>query len=206
MAHYGHVLRRSWWIILLTTVFATAAAIAASQSQQRLYSASAQVLLANQNLASALSNIVVSNPDPARVAQTQADLARVPTVAQQDARGARSHRPHRGRVPRSTRRCRPAPMPTSSPSPSPILIRVLAAALATAYARQYTSYRRRIDTASLKRARTQIATQLAQLEDRGQARVGALRQPAREGPAAGDDAGAPDVQRLGRPHRRATRR
>ncbi len=48
---YLHVVRRRKWIILQAVVLVPAAAIAFSLHQQKLYQASAQVLLSSQNLA-----------------------------------------------------------------------------------------------------------------------------------------------------------
>jgi succinoglycan biosynthesis transport protein ExoP len=159
-------LARGWWIILLTTVVATGAAVSVSLRQQRLYTASAQVLLSNQNLATALSNVVVPSTDPARVAQTQADLARVPTVAQKTLASL-------GLTKRTPDELLSRSSVSASSSADLLTFRVtdpdraLAAALATAYARQYTAYRLQLDTASLARARRQVSTQLARLAQQG---------------------------------------
>ena len=165
MAHYGHVLLRGWWIILLTTLCSTGAAVALSLQQQHLYSASAQVFLSNQNLAASLSNIVVPNSDPARVAQTQADLARVPTVAERTVAAVGLRRTAESFLARSS---------VSASSNADLLTfsvtdrsGPLASELATAYARQYTQYRRQLDTAALTRARRQISQQLTLLEGQG---------------------------------------
>jgi Mrp family chromosome partitioning ATPase len=77
------VVRRRWWLIVLSVVAVPVAAVAVSLHQQSLFAASAQVALAQQDLANELSG----TPDtsvytPAdRRAQTQADLAREPQVA-----------------------------------------------------------------------------------------------------------------------------
>src|SRR5205823_8597277 len=81
---YLHVVRRRKWIILQAAIVVPVAAVLFSLSQQRMYSAEAQVLLSNQNLANALTGTqqysgVQLQAD--RVAQTQANLARVPAVA-----------------------------------------------------------------------------------------------------------------------------
>ena len=52
---YLHVVRRRKWIILQAVVLVPAAAIAFSLHQQKLYQASAQVLLSSQNLAAELT-------------------------------------------------------------------------------------------------------------------------------------------------------
>ncbi|HVM68952.1 MAG TPA: Wzz/FepE/Etk N-terminal domain-containing protein, partial [Gaiellaceae bacterium] len=80
---YLNVARRRKWIILQAVVLVPAAALAFSLSQTKLYEASAEVLLSNQNLAAALTGTpdLARNLQADRVAQTQANLARVPDVA-----------------------------------------------------------------------------------------------------------------------------
>ncbi len=80
---YLHVVRRRKWIIVTSVVLVPLAAIAFSLHQQKLYQASAQVLLSSQNLANQLTGTQSTgiNLQPDRIAQTQADVARVPTVA-----------------------------------------------------------------------------------------------------------------------------
>ena len=48
---YLHVLRRRKWLVILAVFLVPAAAIGFSLHQQKLYQASAQVLLSTQNLA-----------------------------------------------------------------------------------------------------------------------------------------------------------
>ena len=90
---YLHVVRRRKWIILQALVLVPAAAVAFSLHQQKLYQASSQVLLSRQNLASALTNTqdptVYTQAD--RLAQTQADVARVPEIAARVLGGLRIH-------------------------------------------------------------------------------------------------------------------
>src|SRR5687767_10199843 len=83
LIEFLRVLLRRKWLILLVLVLTPLAAIYLSLQQERLYEASADVLLSRENLA---ANLTPGAVDPAvyqqpeRVAQTQADLARVPTV------------------------------------------------------------------------------------------------------------------------------
>ena len=74
------VLRRRKWIVLQAVILVPAAAVAYSLHQQALYRASADVLINSQN---AVQNIagLVSTQDPQRFLDTQAALAREPTVA-----------------------------------------------------------------------------------------------------------------------------
>src|SRR5947209_4050415 len=84
LAAYLRVLRRRKWLVLMAVVLVPAAAVGFSLKQKAKYEASAQVLLSRQSFANSLNN--VSDPsfsiDPNRLPQTQADVARVPTVAQ----------------------------------------------------------------------------------------------------------------------------
>ena len=86
------ILRRGWWIILLTTVAVAGAAYYQASRQQALYSASSQVLLKYQNLASGLTGIQDLSTvyqDPQRVAQTQTQIAMSPDVANRVVEAAR---------------------------------------------------------------------------------------------------------------------
>ncbi len=86
------VLRRRWWLLALALVVVPAAAVAVSLGQRPMYAASAQVALAQQDLANELSGTTdTSIYTPAdRRAQTQADLAREPGVAQKAVELARA--------------------------------------------------------------------------------------------------------------------
>ena len=80
---YLQVVRRRKWIILQAVVLVPLAAVLFSLHQQKLYQASAQVLLSAQNLAAQLTNTQSTgiNLQPDRIAATQAGIARVPTIA-----------------------------------------------------------------------------------------------------------------------------
>src|SRR5215210_6623544 len=79
---YLQVVRRRRWIILQAVLLVPVAAVLFSLQQDKQYEASAQVLLSRQNLANSLTG----TQDPTvyiqadRLAQTQADVARVPTI------------------------------------------------------------------------------------------------------------------------------
>jgi Mrp family chromosome partitioning ATPase len=146
------VVRRRWWLIVLALVAVPLAAVAVSLQQQSMYAASAQVALAQQDLANELSG----TPDtsvytPAdRRAQTQADLAREPQVAAQALALAG--------VPLSAQRL----LDTSSvaaASNADILtftvsnhVPAVAERLASAYAASYVRYRLASDTAPVEHA------------------------------------------------------
>jgi Mrp family chromosome partitioning ATPase len=161
LTDFLRVVRRRKWIILQAVVLVPLAAVAFSLQQDHLYRASSQVLLSNQNLASALTGAQqstgVSLPAD-RLAQTQADLARVPQVAKETLRAVGLRRP-------------PADLLANSSvatKQNADLLRftvtdrdpALASKLATAYAREFVRYRQQLDTASLQRARAEIKQRL----------------------------------------------
>jgi len=168
LRHYLHVVARRKWPILLALVLVPATAVYLSTRQQKLYQATAEVLLSSQNLAAALTGTQDPNlSQPAdRTAQTQADLARVPAVAARTLRAARVQ----GRTPGDLlAHSSVAAKPNSNlldfqvTDPSP----VVAKRLTTEYARQFTAFRRELDTASVLRARREVQARLAQLEKSG---------------------------------------
>ena len=140
---YLVVARRRKWIILYALVLVPAAAIAFSLTQQRLYTASSEVFLSRQNLGAALTG----TPDPIasqqadRLAQTQANLARVPEVARRalEQQGAGGMTPESFLAASSVSAQQNADLLTLSVT-DPSAAR--AQALASAYARAFTEYRR----------------------------------------------------------------
>ncbi|MCP9487168.1 MAG: Wzz/FepE/Etk N-terminal domain-containing protein [Gaiellaceae bacterium MAG52_C11] len=170
LAGYLNILRRRKWMVLQAVVLVPAAAIGFSLSQTRLYEATAEVLLSRQNLATQLTGTpdATLNLQADRVAQTQAGLARVPDVAR--------------RVLRKTgvRMTAAEFLESSSVSPQQnadlVEFRVthrvprIARQLATAYAQQFTEYRRELDTRALTRARIDVEETLAELAQAGDSR------------------------------------
>ena len=166
---YLHVVRRRKWIILSAVVLVPLAAVLYSLHQQKLYQADAQVLLSSQNLASQLTGTqqyTGINQQPDRIAQTQADVARVPVLAQRVLKLV----PGTGLTPQLL-------LGGSSVSTAPnadILtfsvtnhIPGLAQRLVNAYAAAYTVYRRELDTASIARALSSVDRRIAQLVQAG---------------------------------------
>jgi polysaccharide biosynthesis transport protein len=163
---YLSVIRRRKWVIVLAVVVVLAAALVFSYHEQHKYRATAEVLLSQANLASSLSGI----PDQTlqqqadRRAETQAKLAATPTVAMRTlkAAGLASSRTP-GELLGSS---------TVSPQTGADLLdfrvtdssRTLAARLANEYARQYTIYRRQLDTAAIVAARKALERRIAELE------------------------------------------
>jgi non-specific protein-tyrosine kinase len=152
------VVRRRKWIILQAAILVPLAAMLLSLRQSPLYQASAEVLLSHQNLATSLTN----TQDPTiyqqadRIAQTQADLARVPRVAENVRKALRLRNRSAADI--------LAASSVSAKQNADLLVfqvrdgnRALAAKLAAEYARQFTIYRRKLDTAALERARREVA-------------------------------------------------
>jgi Mrp family chromosome partitioning ATPase len=171
---YLHVLRRRKWIILQAAVLVPAAAIGFSIHQQKLYRSSAQVLLSSQNLATELTGTQQTgvSVQPDRVAQTQADVARVPAIAARVLRRV----PGTGLTVQSflTR------SGVSTATNADILTfevmnrdGALARRLVDEYAASYTVYRRSLDTAAIHTALQSVDARIGQLVDAG-GRGGAL--------------------------------
>jgi polysaccharide biosynthesis transport protein len=169
LSHYLRVLRRGLWIVLLTAGITTAAAVFLSSRQPKLYQASADVFLNTQNLAASLSDIQPPYVDPVRAAETQARLARGPSVAERAIR--------EGRI---SGRSADALLGESSVATTPnadlLTFSVtdgnpqLATQLATAYAKAYTDYRHELDTKSLVQAREEIERRMTELRVSGDQR------------------------------------
>ena len=139
--------------MLLAVTVAPLVAFAASHSQQRLYQASATVLLSDQNATAAealnLSAAPPSTPD--RYAATQANLARVGAVAESAVTVSRlPHRTPAALLENSSVSANPTDdlMTFSVADPAPRIAKRLANAYAAAFAR----FRHRLDTAALSAA------------------------------------------------------
>ena len=171
---YLHVVRRRKWIILQAVVLVPLAAVLFSLHQQKLYEASAQVLLSTQNLAAQLTNTQSTglNLQPDRIAQTQAGVARVPAIA----RAVLKEVPGTGLTVDQF-------LSDSSVSTSPNADLLgftvknhdsqLARRLVDEYAREYTIYRRALDTGAIHTALKSLDARLKQLSSAGASR-GAL--------------------------------
>ena len=145
-------LGRQKWIVLLPVVVVPLIALVASHGQQHLYQASADVLInqANPTAAALNLNTNVATP-PDRYAATQASLARVGTVAQMAVNAADvPHRTAAGLLANSSVTADPNVdlLKFSVTDPIPAVAR----RLATVYAKQFTVYRRQLDSAALSTA------------------------------------------------------
>src|SRR6266404_4613096 len=171
---YLHVLRRRKWLVVQAAVLVPAAAIAFSLHQQKLYQASAQVLLSSQNLANQLTGTQQTgvSVQPDRVAQTQADVAHVPAIAARVLRRVpRTGLTAQGFLSRSS--------VTTAANADILTFEVvnrdpaLARRLVDEYASSYTVYRRNLDTAAIHAALQNVDARIGQLVGAG-ARGGAL--------------------------------
>jgi polysaccharide biosynthesis transport protein len=173
LADYLNVLRRRWWMFVLTVLLVPAVAVALSLRQSPAYQASAEVLLKPPT---ALDGGQPS--DPARAAQTAAELARVPEVARRAVRA--------GRV----RELAPAEFLKSSSVSTAFGSDILtfsvthsdpnvAKRLATAYAQAFSDFRQDLDTEQLRRTQSAIRRQLMQLGASGLKKTAQYRTLAR---------------------------
>ena len=168
IADYLVVVRRYKWLIIVTAVVVPAVAFAYSLQQNKVYRASADVLLSRQDLASVLSGIPTSSTvvDPDRYARTQAELARTPTVAGRALSIA------------GVQDMTAAELLASSgvaPRENTDLLSFFvddqdgtrAANLTTAYADAFTKYKLETDTASLRSAQRELQSRLRELRRLG---------------------------------------
>jgi tyrosine-protein kinase len=166
---YLHVVKRRKWIILTAVVLVPAAAIAFSLHQQKRFQGTSEVLLNRQNLANALTGAqdpTVYQQDTT-IMQTQAFVARVPTVAASALKlaGVASLTPQQLLDDSSvTVKSNADLLDFNVTNHDPVVARKLA----DAYASAYTIYRRQLDTASVKRALDNVNRRMAQLARSGQ--------------------------------------
>lgn len=162
------VLRRRKWLIALAIIAMPLAAVAVSSARAARYEAEAQVLLSRQTLAQSLTGTLDQTfQDPARVAETQAELARVPEVAARAlAAAGRQGSPAEDLLSASAveaQRNRDLLRFTVRDESSGFATR-----LATAYAREFVAYRNRLDTLSIENARRAAEAQLGRLKEEGE--------------------------------------
>lgn len=164
------VLARRKWVVLLAVITVPVVALLVSHSQQRLYEASATVLVNEQNTAAADLNLgqgITSPPD--RYAATQAVLARAGTVAEMAVRAAK--------VPGVTAAELLADSSvTADPTADVLTFSVTnpsataAEKLATSYGAQFSAYRQQRDSTALGAAIANVRRRLASLAASGQGR------------------------------------
>jgi Mrp family chromosome partitioning ATPase/capsular polysaccharide biosynthesis protein len=164
---YLGVLGRRKWIMLTPLVIVPLVAVLLSMREQPLYQDSAEVLLNRQDIVASLTNIEdPSLVDADRNAQTQAQLARVPEVAQRvvEALGLRDRSPYDFLGQSFVSASESSDLVTFSvvdANPE------LASRLATEYGRQFTLYRTELDTRTLRRALAAVEAQLNVMRSAG---------------------------------------
>jgi tyrosine-protein kinase len=165
---YLSVARRRKWIILQAVILLPLAAALYSSSHSPTYRATARVLLSRQNLATQLSGMQDPNQyqQDQTLVQTQANLARIPAIAQRAILTLNDHT------------MTPADFLASSSVGNSVNTDILAfnfdsgdstfaAKAATAYAQSYAQYRRGLDTASIESARREVSNRVQQLVAQG---------------------------------------
>jgi succinoglycan biosynthesis transport protein ExoP len=167
---YLGVLRRRVWLFVLVALLVPVVVVALSLSQEKSYRAEAEVLLTRENLAASLAGATdwpAALESSERFAQTQADVAQVPAVARRALKRA-------GLSDRSPRDFLAVSEVTPKPDSNLLTFSVTdpepnaAIRLANEYARQYTIYRRTLDTAAVVAARRQIESRIDELEQAGE--------------------------------------
>jgi capsular exopolysaccharide synthesis family protein len=166
---YLAVIRRRRRILLQAVVLVPLVAVLASLMQEPRYAASSLALVNRQSLAATLTGAQDTNllQDPELLGRTQAQIAHVPALAERVLRKA-------GVPNRSPSEF----LASSSVKPVPLTDVVLsftvsdrfpqvAERLATAYAQEYTRYRRELDTAAYKAALRQLQERMAKLRGSG---------------------------------------
>ena len=158
------VLRRRRWTIVQAIALASLAAAFLSLRQPPLYRATANVFLAGHSVAAGLdvpdANLGAS--ERARLAQTDADLARAPEILRATARRVRAGSltvgellRHSSVSPRATADVLDVHVTDASPR--------RAQALATEYARQFVRYRQGVEAAAIATARRRLDTRIDDL-------------------------------------------
>jgi succinoglycan biosynthesis transport protein ExoP len=165
---YVQILWRHKWLIAQAVVLVPIAAVLWSERAPTRYTASAGVLMQTANLGANIAG--VQDPtqiNPNRVIQTQIPVARLPIVARMAIRAA-------GLTNWSPSDLLGESTVSSSPDSSDILTFSVtdlhaerAVRLTNEYARQFTRYRRELDTAAIASARDAVSRRMHKLEAAG---------------------------------------
>ena len=115
LSDYLALLGRRKWVIVQSTLIVAVVAFVLSAQQDKVFAASAEVLLSRQNLSNVITGVTSPDAyvDPERFAQTQAGLARAPGGRGTRGGRVRAHLPHAGRPPRGAPLCSRGATPTS---------------------------------------------------------------------------------------------
>lgn len=164
LADYLAIARRYKWLIIVTAILVPAVAYGVSIQQPKVFSASSDVLLSRQDLGSVITGIQTPDTvtDSDRFLRTQAALARVPAVLQ----GAIEKADIDG-VDAAALLFSSSVTPRESTDLLTFSVRsrddTVAVELATAYATAFTSYKLKMDTANVSRARRELQGRLTEL-------------------------------------------
>jgi Mrp family chromosome partitioning ATPase len=162
---YLQVVRRRKWMVVQAVVLLTLAAVAYSLHQQRLYKASADVLLSAEASLSTVPGTPLAglSQDPERTTQTQAQVARAPEVVQ----GALDRV---GGTGMSVADLLASSSVSSWPTSDILTFAVtnpdsaLAKRLANAYAQSYSAYRQQLNGDAIERSLMNVDQQLRRLQ------------------------------------------
>ena len=164
---YLQVVRRRKWIVLQAVVIVPIVAALLASRQPVHYRASADVLLSDQSLASALTGLASQNALRDGGLATQADVARIPLIADRavrrngiTARTADQLLGESSVAPRDTTNILTFTVTDADAT--------LATRLANAYANEYARYRHELDTNALLDARRVVERQIATMRAAGQ--------------------------------------
>jgi succinoglycan biosynthesis transport protein ExoP len=165
---YARLLLRRKWIVMGAVVLVPAIAVALALREPAVHRATATVALKEGNLAAIVSGIQDNSfyADPDRLAQTQIQLAETPAVAVRVLRRAGTPNGDPAALLGST-------VIEAAPNADILSFTVedhdrgRAAALANAYAKEYTVLRAELDTQSLRQARAGILKRIRELKAQG---------------------------------------
>jgi polysaccharide biosynthesis transport protein len=164
LGDYLHVVRRRKWLILAISALFLVAALVRSSQQNPLYSASSEVLLSRAPVVTEITggNDQTFSQQPDRVAKTEAAVAAVPAVAERVLKAT-------GTSDMTVEQFLAHSSATAKTDADLLVLTVQAgnadeaARLASAYANQFSAYRKELDTAALREARLDLENRIAEL-------------------------------------------
>jgi succinoglycan biosynthesis transport protein ExoP len=164
LSDYLRVARRRKWLIVAVTVLLSVVALVWSLRREPLYRASSEVLLNRTTLVADITGATqpTFNQQPDRIAKTEASVAAVPAVAERVLKAADVTGMTAGQFLAHS-------SATAKPDADLLVLSVeagdpkLAALLATAYAREFTAYRKEIDTAAIQTALVKLEARIDEL-------------------------------------------
>jgi Mrp family chromosome partitioning ATPase/capsular polysaccharide biosynthesis protein len=165
---YLSVVERRKWLILLSCVLLSGGAALVSSRQEHLFAATAEVVTVRHDFAAGVAGAPVNTRGESseRVVQAEAAIATLPAVAERVLEAANV----RKRTPLEF-----LEQATVTPRPNADILKFqvtdsdadVAVRLATEHARQFTTYRRELETSALKRARERLTQQIGDVKADG---------------------------------------